>query len=174
MLWNLLSAASGSDTASLGGQGNNAGSWVMIVIMFAIIVVFMIINRRSQKKRSEEAQNTLNALRPGNKVKTVGGICGVIVEVDEDTFVLETGSETMGKSYITFDKRMAIYQTDAVAQPQTEETEATAEKDEFFDEPQAEEQMTEEQITEEQTQPVEETTEATEENVAEETEGDKE
>ena len=173
MLWNLLSAASGSDTASLGGQGNNAGSWVMIVIMFAIIVVFMIINRRSQKKRSEEAQNTLNALRPGNKVKTVGGICGVIVEVDEDTFVLETGSETMGKSYITFDKRMAIYQTDAVAQPQTEETEVTAEKDEFFDEPQAEEQMTEEQ-TQPAEETVEETTEATEENVAEETEGDKE
>ncbi|MCD8200796.1 MAG: hypothetical protein LUD47_01810, partial [Clostridia bacterium] len=46
---------------------------------------------------------------------TIGGICGIVVEVDdeESTFVLETGSEETGKFYIKFDKQ-AIYQTDAV------------------------------------------------------------
>ena len=59
-------------------------------------------------------QETLNALKPGCKVKTIGGICGVVVEVnrEENTFVLETGSETAGKSYMKFDM-VAIYQTDA-------------------------------------------------------------
>ena len=58
----------------------------------------------------------LDALAPGNKVKTIGGICGVVVEVckEDNTFVLETGSEESGKSYIRFDKQ-AIFQTDAQA-----------------------------------------------------------
>jgi preprotein translocase subunit YajC len=56
----------------------------------------------------------LNALKPGCKVKTIGGICGVVVEVnrEENTFVLETGNEANGKSYIKFDL-VAVYQTDA-------------------------------------------------------------
>ncbi|MBQ8308354.1 MAG: preprotein translocase subunit YajC, partial [Clostridia bacterium] len=85
-------------------------------------------NRRTQKKRQEETQNTLDAIKPGNKVKTIGGICGIVVEVcDDNTFVLETGSENSGKSYMKFDKQ-AVYQTDAVAEkaaapvPAAEET----------------------------------------------------
>ena len=47
-------------------------------------------------------------------MKTVGGVCGIVVEINDDdnTFVLETGNEVNGKSYLRFDKA-AIYQTDA-------------------------------------------------------------
>ena len=114
MFWNVLSAA--SNTSSGAGTGGNAwGTWLMVGILVVILVVFMIYNRRSQQKRQEEAQNTINAIKPGNKVKTIGGICGVVVEVcDDNTFVLETGTEASGKSYLKFDKQ-AVYQTDAVA-----------------------------------------------------------
>lgn len=113
MLWNVLSSA--SNTSSGAGTGGNPWSmWLMVGILVVILVVFMIYNRRSQQKRQEEAQNTINAIKPGNKVKTIGGICGVIVEVcDDNTFVLETGTEKSGKSYMKFDKQ-AVYQTDAV------------------------------------------------------------
>ena len=80
-----------------------------------VIIVFMILSRRSQKKKQQEQMDMLNAIQPGNKVKTIGGICGVVVEVcpEDNTFVLETGTEASGKSYIKFDKQ-AVYQTDAV------------------------------------------------------------
>lgn len=47
----------------------------------------------------------------GDKVKTIGGVCGVIVAIDdaENTFTMETGSGD-NVSYIKFDKG-AIYQT---------------------------------------------------------------
>lgn len=95
---------------------NPWGTYLMLGILVAIMVVFMVLNRRSQKKRQEETMNMLNAIQPGNKVKTIGGICGVVVEVcpEDNTFVLETGTEASGKSYIKFDKQ-AVYQTDAVA-----------------------------------------------------------
>ncbi|MBQ7369579.1 MAG: preprotein translocase subunit YajC [Clostridia bacterium] len=97
----------------------------MVAILLVLLVAFMIYSNHAQKKRQKETQETLNALQPGNKVKTIGGICGIVVEVceEDNTFVLETGTEKSGKSYIKFDKQ-AVYQTDAVAkkeEPKTEE-----------------------------------------------------
>ena len=105
LLWNLMSSQP------------QEGDWVTWVFMGAIVlggVVMFLLSGRSQKKRQQEMQETLDALKPGCKVKTIGGICGVVVEVDraENTFVLETGNEANGKSYMKFDM-IAIYQTDA-------------------------------------------------------------
>ena len=95
---------------------NNSGSGIMILVLIAVFIAYMVYSNRQQKKRQKETQDTLNAIKPGNKVKTIGGICGVVVEVcpDDNTIVLETGTEKSGKSYIKFDKQ-AVYQTDAVA-----------------------------------------------------------
>ena len=98
------------------------GSYIMIGVLVAIIIVFMVYNRKVQAQRQQETQNMLDAIKPGNKVKTIGGICGIVVEVcaDDNTFVLETGTEASGKSYIKFDKQ-AVYQTDAVAEKPAEQ-----------------------------------------------------
>ena len=173
MFWNLLSSA---DSLGDGVKGCSKGDLLMLLPMVAIFALFIWWSRSSQKKREKEVNETLNAMKPGDTVKTIGGICGVVVELcpDEDAFVLETGSETTGKSYITFDKRMSVYQTDAAVETQTEE-QATTEKDEFFDEPQAEEQAqpveeTAEEVAEEPAEEIaEETTETATEETAEET-----
>lgn len=99
---------------------NSYSNWILIVVvvvMIALLVVFGFLNSRKRKKQEKEAQDLINAVKPGNKVKTIGGVCGIVVEVDneENTFVLETGTEQSGKSYIKFD-RQAIYQTDAVVE----------------------------------------------------------
>ncbi len=88
---------------------------IIIVLMCAGVIALMVYSGRKQKKRQQETMEMLDAIRPGNKVKTIGGICGVVVEVcpEDNTFILETGSEASGKSYIKFDKQ-AVYQTDAV------------------------------------------------------------
>lgn len=110
------------------------GQWVSFVILgvliVAIIVMFIFSGRR-RKKQEEEAKNLIDAVKPGNKVKTIGGICGIVVEVDteENTFVLETGSEQSGKCFIKFD-RQAIYQTDAVVDKKDENKELPAENPE--------------------------------------------
>lgn len=108
MFWNLL-------TSSSAAEPDNTGTIIFFVVMIALIVLFMFWNRRSQKKRQAEVDATLDAIQPGNKVKTIGGICGVVVELcpEDGTFILETGSENSGKSYIKFDRK-SVYQTDAV------------------------------------------------------------
>ena len=110
-------------------EGGNTGSWTIVIILFVVMVAFMFYSNYTQKKRQKETQETLNALQPGNKVKTIGGICGVVVEVcpEDNTFVLETGTEKSGKSYIKFDKQ-AIYQTDAVVKKEEKVEEVKAEE----------------------------------------------
>lgn len=125
---------------------SNAGSYILMIALVAIIIVFMVYNRKVQAKRQQETKDMLDAIKPGNKVKTIGGICGVVVEVcpEDNTFVLETGTEKSGKSYIKFDKQ-AVYQTDAVVQKapvaeKKEEVEAPVETVEATEETKEEKQ----------------------------------
>ena len=91
--------------------------WVMVGVIFVLLVAWWVYSSKKNKKKEQEAKYLINAVKPGNKVKTIGGVCGIVVEVDdeENTFVLETGSVTAGKSYVKFD-RQAIWQTDAVVE----------------------------------------------------------
>ncbi|MDE7082349.1 MAG: preprotein translocase subunit YajC [Clostridia bacterium] len=121
MLTSLLDEAAG---------GSGYSQYIMlgiVVLLIVVIAVFYFFTNKKRKKQEQDAQDLINAVKPGNKVKTIGGICGIVVEVDneENTFVLETGTETSGKSYIKFD-RQAIYQTDAVVEKK-EDKPATAE-----------------------------------------------
>ncbi len=108
----------------------NYVTWIIFGVLIVAIIGLFIFSSRRRKKQEKDAQDLINAVQPGNKVKTIGGICGIVVEVDneEQTFVLETGTEKSGKCFIKFD-RQAIYQTDAAVVKKTDEKSAdTAEE----------------------------------------------
>ena len=134
-LFNLLTSDAGG-----GDWKQKVLSYVLIGGVVVLFIVFMIYNRRTQKKKQQETENMLNAIQPGNKVKTIGGICGIVVEVcpEDNTFVLETGTEASGKSYLKFDKQ-AVYQTDAVAKPEEKKEEVKEEPVEAAEDVKAEE-----------------------------------
>ncbi len=86
---------------------------IMLVVLIAFLVFLLIRSGSSSKRDNKEYAEAIEALRPGNKIMTRGGLCGVVVELcDDDTVVIETGSENSGKSYLKIAKD-GIYQTDA-------------------------------------------------------------
>ena len=105
MLFNLL--AEGDTTTPW-------TSYIPIIIIVLLLVAFFVLSFISQRKKQKAFNDTVNAVRPGSKVKTIGGVVGEVVEVDdaEGTFVLKTGDSEGNYSYMKFDKQ-AIYQTDA-------------------------------------------------------------
>ena len=109
MLFNLL-LEGGAE-----GANKDAGpSWVTFVIfgvLIAAVIGLFIWNYFSNKKKRKAAQEKMEAIKVGDKVKTIGGICGFIVELNnnENTFVLQTGFGDK-TCFIKFDKQ-AIYQT---------------------------------------------------------------
>jgi preprotein translocase subunit YajC len=104
--------------SSESSTGSNWVSYVIMGVLIVAIIAMFVLSSRRNKKQQKEQQDKINSVRPGNKVTTIGGISGIVVEVndEEETFVLETGSEATGKSYMKFVKQ-AIYQTDAQANP---------------------------------------------------------
>ncbi len=99
---------------------------VVIVVVVLLFVVWIFFSGRRNKQRQKEYVEQLEALRPGHKVKTVGGICGIVAEVcDDNTVIIETGSEATGKSFIKLDKEF-IGQTDAKGPTQLAREQAEA------------------------------------------------
>ena len=125
MFWSLLAdAATGSDGTA--ATGSSLPMYIVLGAVIVIFVVWMVFSGRKNKQRQKEYTEQLEAIRPGHKVKTAGGICGIVVEVcDDNTVILETGSETAGKSYIKMDKEL-IAQTDAKGPTQIAREEAEA------------------------------------------------
>lgn len=129
----------------LAEEGGLGSIIIMIVLIVAIIALF-VWQTISGKKKQKEAQDMVDALKVGDRVKTIGGICGFVAEInnEENTFVLETGTDS-SKSYVKFDKG-AIYQTApaqgnavaAPAEPAKTEAPAVEEKKEEKEEPKAE------------------------------------
>lgn len=147
MIWNLLAEA--ADTAKDGDQGGGIGTIIIMVVLIVAIIGLFVWQSINGKKKRKEAQDMVNQLKVGDRVKTIGGICGFVAEINdaENTFVLETGLEDR-KSYVKFDKG-AIYQTapaqgNAVAAPQVKEE---AKVEEPFEETKVEEAPVAEQPT---------------------------
>ncbi|MBQ7224546.1 MAG: preprotein translocase subunit YajC [Clostridia bacterium] len=101
---------------------------IMIVVIGLLLVAMIVLPMITQKKRQKAVQEMHNSIGVGDKIKTVGGIVGVIVAINEinaleKEFVLETGQEG-SKCTMVFDFN-AIYQVMAKrgAKPAEEKTE---------------------------------------------------
>jgi len=74
-----------------GGQGGKDSNPIMTFLpLVLIIVVFYFFMIRPQVKKTKEAKKFREALKKGDKIVTIGGIHGKIIEVQDATFVIET------------------------------------------------------------------------------------
>lgn len=69
------------------GAGNSMSSLIMIVAMIAIFYLFMI---RPQAKKQKELKKFREAMKPGDKVVTIGGLHGKILEIAESTVLISS------------------------------------------------------------------------------------
>ena len=67
-------------------QGGGAMMWVMMALIFVVMWFFMI---RPQRKQQKELQKFRDSLKKGDKIVTIGGIYGTVVEVKDATVLVE-------------------------------------------------------------------------------------
>ena len=92
---NLLSAIllMGPAAAPAGADGQQPSAWPTIIRFGAIILVMWLFMIRPQRKQQKELQNFRSGLKKGDKVVTVGGIYGEIVEVSEKTCLIKVDGD---------------------------------------------------------------------------------
>jgi preprotein translocase subunit YajC len=56
-------------------------SLIILVALFALLWVLLI---RPQRQRQQQQQNLLSSIEAGDEVLTVGGLYGIVREIDED------------------------------------------------------------------------------------------
>jgi preprotein translocase subunit YajC len=86
-MFNFLAETVDNTVPAGGGLG---GTIIMLLAMVAIFY-FMII--RPENKRKKEAEQLRSGVKVGDKITTIGGIVGTVVNVKEDKFVVETGAD---------------------------------------------------------------------------------
>ena len=59
---------------------------LIMVVMFAIMII-------PQRKREKKIKEMLNAMKPGDKVRTIGGIYGTLTAVKEDVVTMVVGPD---------------------------------------------------------------------------------
>ena len=71
--------------------GAGMGSTLIMLVMMIAIFYFMLI--RPENKRKKEAEQMRSSVRKGDKITTIGGIVGTVVDVKENNIVIETSAD---------------------------------------------------------------------------------
>lgn len=69
------------------------GNSMTMLFILAIIVIFYFFMIRPQQKRQKQMEEFKKGLEKGDKITTIGGIHGKIVEVRDNTFMVEIAND---------------------------------------------------------------------------------
>ncbi len=85
-------AENGADAGANGGAGGGS-LLTMLLPLILMFVIFYFILIRPENKRKKEAEAMRNAVKTGDEIITIGGICGTVVSVKDDRIVIETSAD---------------------------------------------------------------------------------
>ena len=77
-------------TAAGAGSASMMSLLLPLVLMIAMMYFLMI---RPENKRKKQAEEMRNSLKKGDQITTIGGIIGKIVQVTDETIIIETSDD---------------------------------------------------------------------------------
>jgi len=80
-------------TILLAQSSNSFAIQMLILVAFIILMYFLLV--RPQKKKEKSVKAMRDALRVGDEIITIGGICGKIVKTKEDTLIIQVGADKL-------------------------------------------------------------------------------
>ena len=95
-----------------------------LLLMVAMIAVFYFLIIRPENKRKKQAEQMRSSLKKGDRVTTIGGMVGKIVQVNDSTIVFET-SEDRVRIEVT---KWAVQSTGAMEQAAAQKSGKKADK----------------------------------------------
>ena len=104
-----------SDTAS--SLTSTLSTLALPLILIVVVVVMMVVSSRSNKKRQKQYESMLAEIKPGTRVRTIGGIYGTVTKVQDDVVIVSVGP----------DKARLVFSKQAIANIEDAPVEATIE-----------------------------------------------
>ncbi len=94
-----------------GGEGE-AGGLMSFLPLVLIMVVFYFFFIRPQMKKAKDQRKYREALKKSDKIITIGGIHGKIIEVRETTFMIEVE----GQNRLEIEKSAVVMDSSQIGQ----------------------------------------------------------
>ena len=94
----FIAETAAATVANSAGANAPAGgnSWVSTLILVVVMVaVFYFLIIRPQKKRDKQAKDMREAIKVGDEIVTIGGICGKVTNVKDDTITIISAESKM-------------------------------------------------------------------------------
>ena len=85
-----LTGCAPAGAAGEGGAGGGASGIILLVVMLVVFYFFLIRPENKKKKQAEAMRNNLSV---GDKITTIGGMVGKIVDISGELVTFETGED---------------------------------------------------------------------------------
>lgn len=96
----------------MAGGGKEGGSGLeQFIFLIPIMLVFYFFMIRPQMRKAKQQKKFREEIGKGDKIVTIGGLHGKIIEVEETTFIVELYDKTqvkLEKSAVSMESTMAI------------------------------------------------------------------
>ena len=96
------------------GEGEDGGGLMSFLPLILIVLVFYLFFIRPQMKKSKDQKKFRESLKKGDKVVTIGGIHGKILEVRETSIILDVGNQmklSFDRSAVAMDSSSQLGET---------------------------------------------------------------
>lgn len=92
--------------APAGDGKQGGGGFTMLIFLGLMILIFYFFMIRPQQKKQKQIQQFRENIKKGDNIITIGGIHGKVVDVKENTFVIEVADNvkmTIEKAAVAID-----------------------------------------------------------------------
>ena len=96
--------AADANSKAGGGDGNfvpppppAGGFWnqqyMILVLMVGVILLMVVLNSRTRRKQEKKRTDMITGMKKGDRVTTIGGIIGTLIEVRENDVVVKVDEQ---------------------------------------------------------------------------------
>ena len=110
-------AADGIPSETASSLTSTLSTLALPLILIVVVVVMMVVSSRSNKKRQKQYESMRAEIKPGTRVRTIGGIYGTVTKVQDDVVIVSVGP----------DKARLVFTKQAIANIEDAPVEATIE-----------------------------------------------
>jgi preprotein translocase subunit YajC len=82
------------DYLLMGAPAEGANPLVTFLPLILIFVVFYFFIIRPQKKREDSRKRMVESVKKGDKVVTIGGVHGTVIQVDDASLLIQVDTNT--------------------------------------------------------------------------------
>lgn len=101
-----------------------------IMLLVAMVAIFYFLIIRPENKRKKKAEEMRNSLKKGERIITIGGVVGKIVQINEESVVIETSEDRVRVEFMKWAVQTTETMEKAAAQKGKKPAKAEEEKKE--------------------------------------------